>query len=355
VVSRNRRGDKVKHLKQPTNKKKMKKLARYWKENHQVACTLCPHGCKLKKNQRGLCGVRENQNGKLYSLIYGACSSTTPDPIEKKPLYHFYPGTRAFSLGTVGCNLSCKHCQNYTITQQAPESAQLYDLLPEEAVRQAQETRCRGIAWTYNEPTIWWEYTYDSAKLAKKKGLYTVYVTNGYISEDPLKEVSRYLDAANVDVKSMDNEFYKRICGGTVEPVLETCIRMRELGIHLELTYLVIPTKNDSKESLQMFCRWVLDNLGADIAVHFSAFFPHYKMADLPSTSMKKMLEGYEVAKEMGINYPYLGNVPHGRYENTYCPRCGETLVERHGFSATITGITKGVCKGCGKSIPIVI
>jgi pyruvate formate lyase activating enzyme len=244
------------------------------------------------------------------------------DPIEKKPLYHFYPGTNAFSLGTVGCNLKCEHCQNYSISTASSEYFYIREIMPKQAVELAREQGCQGIAWTYNEPTIWHEYSFDSAKLAKKAGLYTVYVSNGYINEEPLKDIAPFLDAMNVDVKAFNEGFYKKICKARLEPVLQTCERAKELNIHLEVTYLVISGYNDSIDEVRRFCSWVVEKLGSSTPVHFSRFHPDYKMTNISMTPIETLLKTYDTAKETGILYPYLGNVPHGGYENTVCPSC---------------------------------
>ena len=334
----------------------MKKEAKFWNsiEDNRIQCRLCPHQCKINENKRGICGVRQNENGKLYTLIYGSCSSVAVDPIEKKPFYHLYPGTNAFSLGTVGCTFKCEHCQNYTISTAQPEDVHLEEILPKKAVELAKQYGCKGIAWTYNEPTIWHEYSYDSAKLAKKEGLYTVYVTNGYINEDPLREISPYLDGINIDIKAFNEDFYKKICGGGLEPVLKTCTLTNELGIHLELTYLVLPNYNDSNGEIQRFCNWVKDKLGEDVPLHFSRFHPDYKMRNEQLTPVKTLLNAYEIAKKTGISYVYLGNVPQGEYENTICPNCGNLLVKRYGFSAIIEGLKNDKCSKCGIKIPII-
>jgi len=334
----------------------MKRDARFWKKigDKKVQCTLCSHNCEIDVGMLGICRVRKNEDGKLYTLIYGSCSSMAADPIEKKPLYHFYPGTNVFSLGTVGCNFKCKHCQNSSISAAMPDYSHLRNITPEQSIELAREQTCQGIAWTYNEPTIWHEFSFDSAKLAKKAGLYTVYVSNGYINEDPLREISPFLDAINVDVKAFDDDFYKKVCKARLDPVLKTCELARELGIHLEVTYLVIPGYNDSVDEVRQFCRWVVDKLGSSTPVHFSRFHPDYRMTDVPMTPIETMLRIYDIAKETGIFYPYLGNAPQGDYENTICPRCGSICIERCGYSVTLNGIEDGKCTKCGTSIPIV-
>jgi len=329
--------------------------ARFWEpQNGGVQCHLCPHECVIADGKRGICGVRENRNGRLISLIYAACSSVTPDPIEKKPLYHFHPGSSALSLGTVGCNLRCLHCQNFTISQADPDEHRMRELPPKRAVETARRQDCQGIAYTYNEPSIWWEYTYESAKAAKEAGLYTAYVTNGYTTSRAIREIAPYLDAANVDVKSMSDSFYREICGARMQPVLDACKTYRDEGVHLELTYLVIPGHNDGTDDLEAFSSWVRDELGEETPVHFSAFYPTHRMTDVPRTTKEQLLDAYDIAQETGIRYVYLGNVPHGDYENTYCPQCNELLIERHGFTAQIVGLDGTACKNCGEEIPVV-
>jgi pyruvate formate lyase activating enzyme len=323
-------------------------------DNNKVECMLCPHRCKLSKGKRGICGVRENQKGKLVTLIYGLATSVTPDPIEKKPLYHFHPGTYALSFGTVGCNLSCLHCQNFGISQANIEGMNFKRLKPADTIDIAKRYKCQGIAWTYNEPTIWFEFTYDASILAKKEGLYTCYVTNGFIEAEPLKKISPYLDAMNVDVKSFNPDFYKKICKAKLQSVLDTCVLAKELDIFLELTYLVIPQENDSEEEIKEFCRWVVENLGEKTPVHFSRFHPDYKMRDSIPTPMSSLNRAFDLAHDSGLLYVYVGNVPHGDYENTYCPKCKELLIERIGFSTRHHYATDGICPKCGSKLPLI-
>ncbi len=329
----------------------MKKEAMMWEplKGDRVKCHVCAHQCTISEGKRGICRVRESQNGALYTLTYNSVSSRNVDPIEKKPLFHFHPGSNAFSLGTVGCNFRCKHCQNYMIAAADADEASTQEMTPEESVELARQYNCEGIAWTYNEPTIWFEYTYDSAQLAKQAGLYTVYVTNGYMSEKALSKIAPYLDAANVDVKAFNDEYYKQICNARLSPVLRTCERMEQYGIHLEITYLVIPGCNDDLNEIRQFSEWVLD-IGADIPVHFSRFYPQYQMTEKPPTPIKALEEAHRIAKDCGIQYVYLGNVYGHRYENTYCPKCKTLLIERHGYNV-IKNLTRNSCPKCGWSI----
>ncbi len=321
-------------------------------EDSKVKCKTCAWRCLLKEGKMGFCGVRENRGGVLYALNYGLVSSANVDPIEKKPLYHFYPGSKVFSLGTVGCNFRCLHCQNYSISQ-VPLGDVDRDLAvysPEQAVTMAKDLGCRGLAWTYNEPAIWFEYTYDSARLAKAQDLYTVYVTNGYMTSEALEMISPFLDAMNVDVKGFRESFYKKVCKTRLKPVLETVERAHKLQIHLELTYLVIPTLNDSEEEISDFVDWV-EGVSPEIPVHFSRFHPDYLLTDVPSTPLKTLEDAWALASKK-LQYVYVGNVPAHKAENTFCPECNSLLIERAGYNTRIVGLTGGSCKRCKKPIP---
>jgi pyruvate formate lyase activating enzyme len=333
----------------------MKKEAMFWKpmKNETVQCFLCPHHCIIAPEKRGICGVRENEQGKLFSLIYQACSSIAVDPIEKKPLYHFYPGSLVLSLGSVGCTFRCDHCQNYHISMARPEELSLRDIPAETLGKIAKDQNCRGVAWTYNEPTIWHEYTIEAAKLVKNAGLYTVYVTNGYIEEKPLREIAPYLDAMNIDIKAFHDEFYRTVCKAKLAPVLQTCELAKKLGVHVEITYLVIPGFNDDASEIKKFCQWVAEKLGTDTAVHFSRFHPDYKMTEIKATPSSTLLSCHAIAKETGLQFVYLGNIAHGDYDNTYCPSCNMVLITRYGFSADVKGVAQGKCSHCGAIIPV--
>ena len=333
----------------------MIKEALFWvtKDHDKVQCTLCPHNCIIPQGKTGRCGGRINKNGKLYSLIYSASSSVAIDPIEKKPLYHFHPGSYSLSFGSVGCNLSCRHCQNYTISTARVGDTHLRDIPPEEAVELAKRSGSCSISWTYNEPTIWYEYTLDTAKTAKKEGIHTIYVTNGYINPEPLQGIAPYLDAMNIDVKAFTERFYKEVCKASLKPVLVTCENAKKLGIHVELTYLVIPGYNDSSEEVNAFISWVKDKLGLDTPVHFSRFHPDYMMTSINPTPLDTLKRIYDTASKE-LYYVYLGNVPHGDYENTFCYKCRSLCVERYGFTAEIKNLREdGSCRRCGTKLHI--
>ncbi|MDG6221246.1 MAG: AmmeMemoRadiSam system radical SAM enzyme, partial [Candidatus Thermoplasmatota archaeon] len=298
-----------------------------------VECALCSHRCRIAEGSRGICGVREARDGKLFSLIYGKASSIAVDPVEKKPLYHFRPASRVFSLGTVGCNFRCLNCQNNDISWAKPDAAFLRNIKAKEVSEMALERQCTAIAWTYNEPTIWYEFTLAASREAKKKGLDVIYVTNGFMTSEALEKHAPCIDAMNIDVKSFRDDFYKKVVRGRLEPVLDTCKNARELGIHVELTYLVIPTLNDSPEELRDFVRWSVDNMGPDTPLHFSRFFPQNKLTNLPPTPIDALENAYNIATEEGARYVYVGNVRGGEHEDTRCPGCGEVVIKRTGYS----------------------
>lgn len=324
-------------------------------EGNKIRCRVCSHRCIVADGKRGFCRVRENRNGTFYTLIYNTVSSEAVDPIEKKPLFHFHPGTLAYSLGTIGCNFRCKHCQNWTISQIDIDKAYTVEITPEEAVQRALAAGARTIAWTYNEPTIWYEYTYDCARLAKEAGLATAYITNGYITAEALKHISPYLDAFRVDIKAFTEDFYRTIASAKLAPVLESAKLARESGMHLEVVNLMIPGHNDSSEEIRNMVKWMHENLGPDTPLHFTRFHPQYKMSDLSSTPVQKLEEAHRIATEEGMKFVYVGNMPGHGYENTYCPKCGTLLIKRNAFSLLEYNITpKGTCPKCEETIPIV-
>ncbi len=320
---------------------------------NKVKCNVCSHRCTIAESKVGICGTRKNIKGRIHTLIYNTVSSEYPDHIEKKPLYHFLPGTFSYSLGTIGCNFRCQHCQNWKISQEY-SFAQTIEISPEEAIRRALEKNCKSISWTYNEPAIWHEYTYDSAVLAKKAGLKTVYVTNGYITPEALRRMAPYLDAYRVDIKSFSDEFYKKVCGARLAPVFESTKLAKELGLHVETITLVIPGRNDSKEEITQIAKWVHDNLGEDTPMHFTRFHPMHKMDHVAPTPLSTLEMAHGIAKKEGMKFVYLGNVGGHKYENTFCPRCDSLLIDRAGFSVGEVRVKDGKCTRCGEGIPIV-
>jgi len=322
-------------------------------ENKTVNCNLCSHRCSgIAESKRGICGVRENRNGKLYSLVYGRVAARSVDPIEKKPLFNFLPGSRSYSIATVGCNFRCDNCQNYDISQMPKERGIIVgqDVSPEEIVLAAKLSNCESIAYTYSEPTIFFEYAYDIAKHAKKEGIKNVFVTNGYITPEALREISPYLDAANIDLKSFSDEFYRKNCGARLEPVLDSIRLYKSLGIWTEITTLIIPTLNDSEEELQKIAEFIKE-VGEETPWHITQFHPTYKLIDLPRTPVTILRRAREIGLEAGLRYVYEGNVPGENGENTYCHNCGKLLIRRFGYSILENKIKNSACTYCGTKI----
>jgi len=321
----------------------------------RVRCDLCNHRCVIADGERGTCGVRENRDGVLYSLVYGKTIATHVDPIEKKPLFNFYPGTRSFSIATVGCNLKCRHCQNADISQMPVDRGRIMgeDAPPEQIVRMAEANDCQSIAYTYTEPTIYMEYAYDTAKIASERGIKNVFVTNGYMTEEALKAMQPYLDAANVDLKGFTEEHYREVCGARLKPVLDTLKLMKELGIWVEVTTLIIPTVNDSEEELEQIAEFIM-SLGAETPWHVSRFHPTYKMLNLPSTSVHSVIRARQIGLEAGLRYVYTGNAPGDDGENTYCYNCGKVLIPRYGYQLGKIHVKDSKCEYCGAKIDVI-
>ncbi|MFH1211145.1 MAG: AmmeMemoRadiSam system radical SAM enzyme [archaeon] len=318
-----------------------------------VQCQLCPWYCVLKDRERGKCGVRENREGKLYSMVYGKPCAFNIDPIEKKPLYHFLPGSRSLSIGTVGCNLFCHHCQNYSTSQATPEEIPSLKIEPAQVVEKATKAKCKSISYTYNEPSIFYEYVYDTARIAKKKKIKNVMVTNGYINEKPLKELYKHIDAANVDLKGFSEKFYKEVCEVRLQPVLDSLKNMKKMGVWTEITNLIIPGYNDNMKEIKKMSEWITKNLGKDVPLHFSRFFPCYEMMEIPVTPIDTLKKAYETARKAGIKYVYVGNVSTDEgYSDTYCPKCGERLIKRGAyFGVEQNKIKNGKCFRCKQKI----
>lgn len=321
-------------------------------EHKEIECVLCPRKCRVGDKERGYCGARENQDGIYYTLVYNRPCSLHTDPIEKKPLFHFFPGSRAFSLATAGCNMNCKYCQNWEISQVRPEQVRSFPLPPGEGAARAREQGALSIAYTYTEPVIFWEYMYDIAVEARKLGIRNVMVSAGYVEEGPLKELLPLMDAVKIDLKAFSDDYYRKICSGKLNPVLESLKTIRKNGTWLEIVYLVLPTLNDSPKEIQALCRWLHDELGPGVPIHFSRFFPTYLMRNLPPTPVGTLERLCETARAEGLDFAYVGNVPGHTLESTYCPDCRTPLVHRTGYSARIEKMKKGKCTHCGRSVP---
>jgi pyruvate formate lyase activating enzyme len=330
------------------------RTARYFEKlpGRKVRCTLCPRECRVGNRERGYCGVRENHDGEYYTLVYGNPCSVNVDPIEKKPFFHFLPGTRAFSLSTAGCNLNCRNCQNWEISQARPENVQSMALAPKAAVAEAQKCGCRSIVGTYTEPTVFFEYMLDIAKEAKKKKLCSAIVSAGYIKPDPLAELCRFIDAIKIDLKSFDNDFYRKICVGELSPVLESLKVIKRAGVSLEIVYLVIPTLNDSLQKIKEMSGWIKKELGSDVPLHFTRFFPIYKLKNLPGTPTATLDRARDCALQAGLRYVYVGNVPGDPGENTYCHHCKKLVIERMSYFIKKNCLVRGKCGSCGTRIP---
>ncbi|HCS47719.1 MAG TPA: AmmeMemoRadiSam system radical SAM enzyme [Candidatus Aminicenantes bacterium] len=332
----------------------MIKEAMLWRslEGGKVDCFLCAHRCQVAAGKFGVCGVRENREGKLVTRVYGEVIAAHIDPIEKKPLYHFLPGTTSFSIATIGCNFRCPFCQNWQISQAGKKDKGFgggQPLSPEEIVWAARTRGCRSISYTYTEPTIFFEYAYDTSKLAREAGLANVFVTNGYMTAEALRLIQPYLDAANVDLKAFQEETYKKVCGARLGPVLDSIRLMRELGIWVEVTTLVVPGMNDGNEELAAIARFIA-SVSPEIPWHISRFHPDYKYTQTPATPIERLRKAAALAREAGLKFIYIGNV-WGESEVTICPQCGKDLIRRSGFSVEENKIKGGKCSSCGSPI----
>ncbi|PKN11434.1 MAG: AmmeMemoRadiSam system radical SAM enzyme [Deltaproteobacteria bacterium HGW-Deltaproteobacteria-4] len=322
------------------------------REDNRVRCGLCRFRCLIADGARGHCGVRENQDGILYSLVYGKLCAENVDPIEKKPLFHFQPGSRSYSIATVGCNFRCRHCQNYEISQVEKETPiRGMARTPSEVVKKAMAHGCASIAYTYTEPTIFFEFAYDTARIAHEAGLKNIFVTNGYITPEALATIAPWLDAANIDLKGFSENFYRDIVHARLSEVLDSIIEYRKQGIWIELTTLIIPGLNDDEKELQELASFIVANLGVDTPWHVSQFYPTYKLMDRPRTPLATLRRAREIGRAAGLRYVYEGNVPGEGGENTWCPSCAALLIERYGFAIGTNRIRNGVCPGCGTAI----
>ncbi len=317
-----------------------------------IRCELCPRECVLGPWQRGDCRVRISDGEKLVTLVYGKPCAVNVDPVEKKPMFHMLPGSRAFSVATAGCNLHCKYCQNWDISQSNAEDTNNADLPPEEVVNLAARYRCESVAYTYSEPIIFYEYMYDTALIARDRGIKNIMVTAGFISEKPLRELCAVVDGANVDLKGFTEDFYRDVCFGRLDTVMRTLEIMAEEGVLVEITNLIVPTLNDKDDEIRRMCAWIASALGVDVPLHFSRFHPTYQLQGLAPTPLDTLERAAELAAAEGLNYVYLGNVPGNRRESTWCPSCGRVLVGRRGYKVLELNLSRGRCKFCGEVIP---
>jgi len=320
-------------------------------ENNAVQCQLCPRRCFLKPGEWGFCRARKNIDGKLYSMGYASPCAVHVDPIEKKPFAHFYPGTNALSIASAGCNMRCIFCQNWEISQSRPTETLNYKLTPTDLIRLAKKTGSKSIAYTYSEPTNFYEYMLDTAKIAKKEGIKNVYHSSGYINEKPLRKLCEYMDAACIDLKGFSEEFYAKMSSARLKPVLETLKVLKEEGIWLEIVTLVIPTKNDSEKMIKEMSTWIKNNLGENVPLSFSRFYPMHRLKNLPPTPIKTLERARSIAIKSGLKYVYIGNVPGHSGEDTYCPKCGKKLIDRYGYKILENNIKNGKCKFCNEEI----
>ena len=316
-----------------------------------VMCLICPNECVLKEGEVSQCNNRIVRNSKLYTMAFGNPCSVNVDPMEKKPLYHFLPGSRAYSIATAGCNLACLNCQNWTISQTRPDRTRNYDLMPERVVEEAVKNSCRSIAYTYSEPVSFFEYAYETASLARKAGVKNVIKSNGYVNPEPLRKLCTVADAANIDLKSFRESTYLKLSGGKLQPVLEALKIYRDSGVWLEITNLVVPSWTDKPEEIAAMCKWLSENGFKDNPIHFSRFYPVYKLDQLPPTPVELLNNAAKIARAEGLRYVYTGNIPGNEQANTLCPGCGTTLIIRKGYRVVTNNISGGRCHKCGREI----
>jgi pyruvate formate lyase activating enzyme len=320
-------------------------------DNQMIRCTLCPHKCEVGLSERGLCGVRENINGQYYSLVYANPCAVQIDPIEKKPFYHVLPASRAFSIATTGCNFDCKFCQNWEISQARPDDTYNYRLSPHEVISSALQYKSEVIASTYVEPVIFIEYMLEIGRLAKPHPLLKVMHSNGFINAKPLEDLCDVLDAACIDLKGFTEDFYQTMTGGSLAPVLNTLKVLKSRRVHTEIVNLMVPGKNDDMQQVRAMCQWICKELGSDIPLHFSRFYPRYKLKSIPPTPVSTLEKAKEVAHDEGLRFAYVGNVPEHPGGHTYCPDCNKMLIRRIGYRVKVQGLNDGECQNCGREI----
>lgn len=320
-------------------------------EERKIQCKLCPHECRVADLERGTCGVRENRNGKYYTLVHSTPCSANVDPIEKKPLFHYYPATKSFSIATAGCNFVCKFCQNWEISQKRPEQVKVIHLPPERLIWAAKQRFCKTVAHTYTEPVIFYEYMLDCARVGKEKGVPNVMISNGFIQEKPMRELCKVLGAVKIDLKAFTEKFYKEMCAGTLRPVLDTLTVLKDEGVWFEIVVLVIPTLNDGKAEIDEMTKWIVKELGPDVPVHFSRYYPTFMLKNIPPTPPDTVLRAWKIARNNGVKFAYVGNMI-SEAEHTYCPSCGKILIERMRYACRTKGMKGNTCKHCKEKIP---
>jgi pyruvate formate lyase activating enzyme len=336
---------------QQTGRKWSKEAMFYIETPKGMRCQICPNECDIKVGEAGDCRNRVNKNGKLWSTAYGNPCAIHIDPIEKKPLNHFLPGSTAFSFATAGCNLACLNCQNWSISQKSPDETENYDLPPHKVVENCISNKCSSIAYTYSEPITFYEYTYDTSVLARQTGIKNVLVSAGYINREPLLKFCKVIDAANIDLKSFSNEIYLKLNAGKLQPILDTLVTLKEEGVWLEITNLVIPSWTDDLEMIRRMCGWLAEKGFSETPLHFSRFTPMYKLTQLPPTPVNVLQSARDIARNEGLKYVYVGNVPGADFQNTLCPSCGKVALERRGYSIQQMNIERGKCKSCGYEV----
>ena len=328
--------------------------ARFYKQlpDKEIECQLCPRFCKLGDKERGYCGVRENMDGKYYTLVYGKACAINSDPIEKKPFFHFLPKTNALSIATAGCNVNCKFCQNWEISQVRPEQVEHFDFPPAKVVDSAQRYNCPSIAFTYTEPMVFYEYMYDTSKEARLRKVRSVVVTGGHVNPEPLQDLIKVVDAIKIDLKAFNQDFYTNYVRGELKAVLEAIKIVARSKVWLEIVYLVIPTLNDDPSEIKMLAQWLMKEVGADVPLHFSRFHPQYLIQNLPPTPISTLERAHGIALEEGLHYVYIGNVPGHQAESTYCPKCKKLVIQRVGYTIERIELKQGRCKFCDNPIP---